>query len=323
MQGDKISEALVRQLVENIVSGYQDQAEAAKSQCQAAPSAKKEPETPVIKTVTSCPVCEQDVEILVEASARHVHLTEEDIEKLFGKGYKLTPVKKLTQVGQFACKERVTLIGPKNIYRNVAILGPARKETQVELSLTDARFLGVNAPVRMSGDLRDAADIIIATERDSIMARGSVIVAQNHIHMTPAQAKEWCFTDGEEVSVKMSTERPLTFDGVVVRVSETAGLAMHIDFDEANACLFKEGDIGLIVRGRRGSANHVQLAKLKGDANMLEMKVSINKHFVTEEDIKKALKNVNYSGITLPKGVLLSAPAKDYINREKINITFI
>ncbi|MBQ5955611.1 MAG: phosphate propanoyltransferase [Firmicutes bacterium] len=308
---EKINEELVRQIITKVVSGYQEQ-----NKVQA------EEKPPVIKTVT-CPVSEQDVEILVEASARHVHLTEEDIETLFGKGYKLTPVKKLTQVGQFACKERVTLIGPKNIYRNVAILGPARKETQVELSLTDARFLGVNAPVRMSGDLRDAADIIIATDKESIAAKGCAIVAQNHIHMTPDQAKQWCFTDGEEVSVKMSTARPLTFDGVVVRVSETAGLAMHIDFDEANACLFKDGDMGLIKRSRCGTTAQINLPKMKGEEKKLEMAVAINKRFITEEDIKKALKNVNYSGLTLPKAAILSAPAKDYINREKINITFI
>ena len=308
---EKINEELVRQIITKVVSGYQEQ-----NKVQA------EEKPPVIKTVT-CPVSEQDVETLVEASARHVHLTEEDIETLFGKGYKLTPVKKLTQVGQFACKERVTLIGPKNIYRNVAILGPARKETQVELSLTDARFLGVNAPVRMSGDLRDAADIIIATDKESIAAKGCAIVAQNHIHMTPDQAKQWCFTDGEEVSVKMSTARPLTFDGVVVRVSETAGLAMHIDFDEANACLFKDGDMGLIKRSRCGTTAQINLPKMKGEEKKLEMAVAINKRFITEEDIKKALKNVNYSGLTLPKAAILSAPAKDYINREKINITFI
>ena len=308
---EKINEELVRQIITKVVSGYQEQ-----NKVQA------EEKPPVIKTVT-CPVSEQDVEILVEASARHVHLTDEDIETLFGKGYKLTPVKKLTQVGQFACKERVTLIGPKNIYRNVAILGPARKETQVELSLTDARFLGVNAPVRMSGDLRDAADIIIATDKESIAAKGCAIVAQNHIHMTPDQAKQWCFTDGEEVSVKMSTARPLTFDGVVVRVSETAGLAMHIDFDEANACLFKDGDMGLIKRSRCGTTAQINLPKMKGEEKKLEMAIAINKRFITEEDIKKALKNVNYSGLTLPKAAILSAPAKDYINREKINITFI
>ena len=308
---EKINEELVRQIITKVVSGYQEQNKV-----------QTEEKPPVIKTVT-CPVSEQDVEILVEASARHVHLTEEDIDTLFGKGYKLTPVKKLTQVGQFACKERVTLIGPKNIYRNVAILGPARKETQVELSLTDARFLGINAPVRMSGDLRDAADIIIATEKESIAAKGCAIVAQNHIHMTPDQAKQWCFTDGEEVSVKMSTARPLTFDGVVVRVSETAGLAMHIDFDEANACLFKDGDMGLIKRSKCGTAAQVNLPKMKGEEKKLEMAVAINKRFITEEDIKKALKNVNYSGLTLPKAAILSAPAKDYINREKINITFI
>ncbi|MCR4709730.1 MAG: phosphate propanoyltransferase [Clostridiales bacterium] len=308
---EKINEELVRQIITKVVSGYQEQNKV-----------QTEEKPPVIKTVT-CPVSEQDVEILVEASARHVHLTEEDIETLFGKGYKLTPVKKLTQVGQFACKERVTLIGPKNIYRNVAILGPARKETQVELSLTDARFLGVNAPVRMSGDLRDAADIIIATDKESIAAKGCAIVAQNHIHMTPDQAKQWCFTDGEEVSVKMSTARPLTFDGVVVRVSETAGLAMHIDFDEANACLFKDGDMGLIKRSKCGTTAQINLPKMKGEEKKLEMAVAINKRFITEEDIKKALKNVNYSGLTLPKAAILSAPAKDYINREKINITFI
>lgn len=295
MQHDMINEEVIKNIVKEVVAGYQT--------------------TPQKKT------CQNDVEILVEASGRHVHLSERDIERLFGKGYKLTPKKNLSQIGQFASEERVTLIGPKNIYRNVAVLGPARKETQVELSLSDARFLGVDAPLRMSGDLNGAADIIIATETESIAAKGSTIVAKNHIHMTPAQANQWGFSDGQEVSVSMRTMRPITFDGVVIRVSDEAGLAMHIDFDEANACMFKNGNTG-VINALAPTACSVG-ALNKQETPKAEAGTALRKHFITEEDIRKVLKNTNAVKISVPKNSILSAPAKDYVNKEKITLMFI
>lgn len=295
MQHDMINEEVIKSIVKEVVAGYQD---------------AKPPQN-----------SQNNVEILVEASGRHVHLSEQDIERLFGKGYKLTPKKNLSQIGQFASEERVTLIGPKNIYRNVAVLGPARKETQVELSLSDARFLGIDAPLRMSGDLDGAADIIIATEKESISAKKCAIVAKNHIHMTPAQANQWGFSDGQEVSVSMRTIRPLTFDGVVIRVSNEAGLAMHIDFDEANACMFKNGDTG-VINASNASTCRVETLN-KQERPKAEAATALRKHFITEEDIRKVLKNTNATKISVPKNAILSAPAKDYVNKEKITLMFI
>lgn len=295
MQHDRINEEVIKSIVKEVVAGYQD---------------AKSPQN-----------SQNNVEILVEASGRHVHLSEQDIERLFGKGYKLTPKKNLSQIGQFASEERVTLIGPKNIYRNVAVLGPARKETQIELSLSDARFLGIDAPLRMSGDLAGAADIIIATEKESISAKKCAIVAKNHIHMTPAQANQWGFSDGQEVSVSMRTIRPLTFDGVVIRVSNEAGLAMHIDFDEANACMFKNGDTGVINAANTSTCRVETLNKQ--EQPKAEAAAALRKHFITEEDIRKILKNTNATKISVPKSAILSAPAKDYVNKEKITLMFI
>ncbi len=300
MKTDMINEEIIKNIVKEVVEGYRPAPQAKAGQSKAGQS---------------------DVEILVEASGRHVHLSERDIERLFGKGYKLTPKKNLSQIGQFASEERVTLIGPKNIYRNVAVLGPARKETQVELSLSDARFLGIDAPLRMSGDLSGAADIIIATDKESISAKGCAIVAKNHIHMTPAQANQWGFSDGQEVSVSMRTARPISFDGVVIRVSDEAGLAMHIDFDEANACMFKNGNTGVI---NASGPVCVSVGMLnKQEEPKAEAVAALRKRFITEEDIKKALKNTNATKLSVPKNAILSAPARDYINKEKINLIFI
>ncbi len=300
MKTDMINEEIIKNIVKEVVEGYRPAPQAKASQSKAGQS---------------------DVEILVEASGRHVHLAERDIERLFGKGYKLTPKKNLSQIGQFASEERVTLIGPKNIYRNVAVLGPARKETQVELSLSDARFLGIDAPLRMSGDLSGAADIIIATDKESISAKGCAIVAKNHIHMTPAQANQWGFSDGQEVSVSMRTARPISFDGVVIRVSDEAGLAMHIDFDEANACMFKNGNTGVI---NASGPVCVSVGMLnKPEEPKAEAGAALRKRFITEEDIKKALKSTNATKLSVPKNAILSAPARDYINKEKINLIFI
>ena len=176
---------------------------------------------------------------IVETSARHVHLTQADIETLFGAGYQLTNNKDLSQPGQFACEEKVTVVGPKGSLK-ASILGPARPASQVELSLTDARTIGIaGVPVRESGDIAGSAGCTIQGPCGSVELKEGVIAAKRHIHMTPEDAKTFGVADKEIVSVKLDTARPLVFGDVVVRVSEKFALAMHIDTDESNAaCAF-------------------------------------------------------------------------------------
>ncbi|MGM9663218.1 MAG: phosphate propanoyltransferase [Eubacteriales bacterium] len=177
--------------------------------------------------------------ILVETSARHVHLTSEAVEALFGKGYKLTVKKPLSQPGQYACEERVTVVGPKKEIANVIILGPERKACQVEVSLTDARTLGVSAPVRESGDVAGSAGCKLVGPAGEYEISEGVIAAKRHIHLTPEAAADLGVADKEIVSVALDTERSLVFGDVVIRVSDKFAPAMHIDTDESNAaCAF-------------------------------------------------------------------------------------
>lgn len=188
--------------------------------------------------------------ILVETSARHVHLTAEHVEALFGKGATLTEKKALSQPGQFACNERVTIVGPKKEIPNVSILGPVRAATQVEVSLTDARTLGVTAPVRESGDIKGSAGCKIVGPAGEIEIEEGVIAAKRHIHFTPEDAEKFGVSDKEIVSVKIdSADRSTVFGDVVVRVSPKFSAAMHIDTDESNAaCAFGEC-YGEIIKG--------------------------------------------------------------------------
>ncbi len=185
--------------------------------------------------------------IPVEASARHVHLSEDHIEKLFGKDHGMSKKKELSQPGQFQYKERVTLIGPRGVLKSVAILGPVRNKTQVEISKTDVRTLGINPPVRESGRLDGSGKIYIATERAVIEANESVIIAKRHIHMTPEDAKRFGVNDKQLVSVRVRGDRSVIFEDVVVRVNNKYKLSMHIDFDEANASGYKDGVVGEII----------------------------------------------------------------------------
>ena len=176
------------------------------------------------------------MKFIVETSARHVHLSQEHLEVLFGKDYALTKKKDLSQPGQYACEERVTIVGPKKELKGVSILGPVRKDTQVELSLTDARSIGVAAPVRESGDIAGSAACKIVGPQGEIEIAEGVIAAKRHIHATTKDAKELGVENGEVVSVKVDTDgRSLVFGDVVVRVSDSYALAMHIDTDESNA----------------------------------------------------------------------------------------
>lgn len=186
--------------------------------------------------------------VLVETSARHVHVTQQDLETLFGKGYELTVKKMLSQPGQFACEERVDVVGPKKTLSGVSILGPVRPDTQVELSLTDARAIGVTAPIRESGDVAGTGSCKLVGPCGEVTLEQGVIAAKRHIHMTPADAEAFGVQDKQEVDVKIgSNGRSLTFSDVVVRVKSTFALAMHIDTDESNAACAAPGTMGEVI----------------------------------------------------------------------------
>ena len=181
----------------------------------------------------------------LEASGRHVHVTKEQAQILFG--HPLTPQRPLSQPGQYLAKERVTVVGPKGEFANVAVLGPERKSGQVEISLTDARTLGVEAPVRLSGDVRNTPGIILKGKRGSVTLPEGAIVAQRHIHLTPEDAKKFGVQDKQVVKLQTYTARPVIFEDVAVRVSSDFASYVHLDYDEANACGFQKGDLGRIL----------------------------------------------------------------------------
>ena len=188
------------------------------------------------------------MKFVVETSARHVHVTQEDLETLFGKGHELTKKKDLSQPGQFACEEKVTIVGSKKEMK-ASILGPVRPETQVELSLTDARSIGVDAPIRESGDVAGSGACKLVGPAGEVELKEGVIAAKRHIHATPEDAEKLGVKDKDVVSVKIDTEgRSLVFGDVVVRVSPKYALAMHIDPDESNAAACGREVFGEIVK---------------------------------------------------------------------------
>ena len=190
-------------------------------------------------------------QFIVETSARHVHVTQETLEILFGAGHTLTPIKNLSQPGQFASEEQVDVVGPKNTIKRVRILGPVRPENQVELALTDARSIGVTAPVRESGDVAGSGACKLVGPCGEVELTQGVIAAKRHIHMTPADAEAFGVKDKDVVSVKVIPPvegRALIFGDVVVRVSPKFALAMHIDTDESNAACAVNGTMGEIVK---------------------------------------------------------------------------
>ncbi len=187
-------------------------------------------------------------EVLVETSARHVHVSKADLETLFGAGYELTKKKDLSQPGQFACEERVQVIGAKGSFPAVSILGPTRPDTQVELSASDARSIGAVAPCRESGDIAGSGACKLVGPKGEVELSEGVIVAKRHIHATPADAEKYGVEDKQIVSVKVESDgRALIFGDVVVRVSPSYALAMHIDTDESNAAFAKPGMMGEII----------------------------------------------------------------------------
>ena len=187
-------------------------------------------------------------QVPVGVSNRHIHLSQEHVEALFGPGYQLTKKKELMG-GQFACNECCTIVGLKlRAIENVRVLGPARKSTQVEISSTDARKLGINVPIRESGDVKGSAPIAIVGPKGAVYCKEGCIVAARHIHMSPADATACGVSDGDYVSVKVENERGTTFNNVKIRVDESFTLEMHIDTDEANASEIKQGDKVVVIK---------------------------------------------------------------------------
>ena len=181
----------------------------------------------------------------LEASGRHVHVTQGQAMELFG--HKLTPFRPLSQPGQFLAKERVTVEGPKGKFEKVAVLGPERSAGQVEISLTDGKVLGIKPPVRLSGDVKDTPGITVIGPLGQVVLREGVIAAKRHIHMTPEDAAQFGVRDGDVVNLQTYTDRPLTFGDTVVRVSPSFATFVHLDYDEANACGYQTGDLGRIL----------------------------------------------------------------------------
>ncbi len=189
-----------------------------------------------------------DRKVLVETSARHVHLSREHLDILFGEGYELTPKKELSQPGQYACEERVAVVGPKGTFPSVAILGPVRPASQVEVSASDARTLGLTPPVKESGDIKGSAGCKLVGPKGEVEISEGVIIAKRHIHLDPATAEKFSVQDKQVVSVKVeSDERSLIFGDVVVRVNPNFAPAMHIDTDESNAVLACGEVMGVII----------------------------------------------------------------------------
>jgi len=201
----------------------------------------------VLQAIESTNTKKPEFKVPVGISARHIHLTQEHVEQLFGKGYQLTKKKELMG-GQFASNEQCTIVGLKlRAIENVRILGPVRKESQVEISATDARALGVKAPTRQSGDIKGSAPIALVGPKGAIYLEEGCIVAARHIHLCPEDAKAAGVKDNDFVTVRMGNERGALLDNVKIRVHESFTTEMHIDTDEANACQVRQDELAAII----------------------------------------------------------------------------
>lgn len=181
----------------------------------------------------------------LEASGRHVHVTKEQAQRLFG--HELTPKRPLSQPGQFLANERVTVIGPKGRFEQVAVLGPERKEAQVEISLTDGKTLGLTPPVHLSGNTENSPGAILVGDAGTVALTQGVIAAKRHVHVHPKDAEKLGVRNNQMVRLQVYTQRPLIFEDVVVRVHPDFRTYVHLDYDEANACGFRPGDLGRIL----------------------------------------------------------------------------
>lgn len=269
----------------------------------------------------------------VGVSARHVHLTQHDLEALFGPGYQLTPIKPISQPGQFASQEQVAIIGPKGRIDKVRVLGPVRPETQIEISVSDSFVLGAkNCPIRLSGDLDGTPGVTIEGPKGSITISKGLIVAARHLHMNDEQARAYGIHDGQVVSLHVGGARPCTMEGVICRTGAKHELEVHIDTDEANACGLKTGDLMELVQERapeRSSAckgtcltgactcgNH---STQKAEPKEPEIPEDEILDLVTERDLNEALR-ANKTAVYCEKKALITPSAADRSNETGIKI---
>ena len=261
--------------------------------------------------------------INIGVSNRHIHLSARDLEHLFGKGYAINCMKDLSQPGQFAAAETVIIAGPKGCIENVRVLGPVRKQTQIEVSQSDTFRLGVKAPVRESGKIEGSGQITVIGPKGSLQLSEGLIVAQRHIHMTPDDAKTYGVTDSQSVQVKVEGARGVIFDNVVVRVSSNFALEFHIDIDEANCAGIKQGDKAYLMNGKTLiDTNVCENEKCNGkckekvtdkftDSAVSQITVEPDK-LVTEETVRNAWKK--NAILSIGKGVICTPLARDVIN---------
>ena len=187
------------------------------------------------------------IKIPIETSARHIHVSQEDFQLLFGEDAQLHYIKELSQPGQYLCQERLTVKGPKGEYQNMAILGPFRRETQIELSLTDARKVGLDAPIRNSGDIAGSAGAKLIGPKGELELKEGIIIAARHVHLYPETAEKYGLKDGDIVDIQTEGERSVTLHNVLVRAGVKHADEVHIDTDEANACNLGSGVMVNIV----------------------------------------------------------------------------
>ena len=191
----------------------------------------------------------KQLQVMIEGSGRHIHVTKECLEALFGAGFELEPKKFLSQPGEFASNSKVDVVGPKSTIKGVSILGPCRKFTQVEMAFTDARTLGINPPIRESGNIEGSAPVTLVGPAGKVDLAEGAIVAKRHLHISTADAEEYGIKNKEIIQVKVGGERSLIFDEVVARVSDNFDTAVHLDYDEINAAaLFGDNAVGTVLR---------------------------------------------------------------------------
>lgn len=274
----------------------------------------------------SCAVPQPSVQecLPMEISARHVHLSAEDLEQLFGKGYQLTVKRNLSQPGEFLSNERVKLVTAKGCIEHVAVLGPVRQKTQVELSATDARQLGVKAPVNLSGNLQGAADLLIVSEQGAIYAKQCGIIAQAHVHMTPEDAQRFGVQNGQVIHVRALTKRPVTFENIVVRVSPKFKLAVHLDYDEANCCCMDSSTKGQLIRAQSdGSSVVVQQIPMTQAPQQPEPKPALPEEKLITEAVAIRLLSATGQVVRLRKGTLVTPSARDVFRSGKKTLEFV
>lgn len=281
---------------------------------------------------------ELSLDVPVEVSAKHVHLTQAAVEQLFGAGAELTPKRPLSQTGQYLCEERVSIVTAKGRMENVAVLGPVRPANQVEISATDSRILGIKAPLRMSGDLSGAADVYLVGPKGMVDARESAIVARTHIHITPDDAEKVGITDGQKVAVTLPGERSITLNNVICRVSSEAGLAMHIDFDEANACMLPAGatarmtvcESSVKVVGARRMIEEISVGNCQktkrsevasGLAENAQSAATFDGKLITEAKAREIAGKTRT--LSLQKGVILTPSAKDVFRDAGVKLIWL